>query len=172
LQSFKDVVPTIKNVFVPYSPADKSAEASLRMLDSASPKVGITLIKKPFYPDTDIFADGYIPAGIDAIILPREGRVMSRIRDFAKYCLEHKLPLSTPRYAQVKLGALTGYGFNGYDVGQQSARMAHLILSGRPVSAVPVETSKDYLFINLKTAGQIGIEISDSILRQAHNIVR
>ncbi|WP_163350964.1 ABC transporter substrate-binding protein [Desulfovibrio sp. JC010] len=173
LLSLKDVVPSVNNVFVPYSPGDKSAAASLRMLEDAAPKVGVILTKKPFYKETNILVDkSYVPDGVDAILLPREGLVMSRIRDFVTLCLERKLPLSTPRYKQVELGALTGYGFNGYKIGRQSARMAHMLLSGAPVSSLPVETSEDYLFINLKTAGKIGVDISDEILRQAQEIVR
>ena len=173
LQSLKDVVPTVRRVFVPYSPGDKSAAASLKMLEEAAPKVGVTLIKKPFYPETDLLADKeYVPANVDAVLLPREGLVMSRIKDFVTICLERKLPLSSPRFRQVEAGALTGYGFNGYELGKQGARMAHMIFSGAPVSSLPVESSENYLFINLKTAKAIDVEISDTILRQANNIVR
>ncbi|WP_421900659.1 ABC transporter substrate-binding protein [Maridesulfovibrio sp.] len=173
LQSLKDVVPTVSRVFVPYSPGDKSAAASLIMLEKAAPKVGVTLIKKPFYPETDLHADKeYVPADVDAVLLPREGLVMSRIKNFVTVCIDRKLPLSTPRFKQVEAGALTGYGFNGYEIGRQSSRMAHMVFSGAPVSSLPVETSEDYLFINLKTAKAIGVNISDTVLRQANNIVR
>lgn len=173
LASLTEVVPGIRKVFIPYSPEDESSRASLRMLEKAAAKLGIILVKKPFYTNTDILKDReYVPHGIDAILLPREGLVMSRIHSFVEICLDRKLPLSSPRYKQVEQGALTGYGFNGYEVGKQAARLAHRILSGTPISELPVETSEDYLFINLKTAAAIGIKINDAALRQAHNIVR
>ncbi|WP_320172921.1 ABC transporter substrate-binding protein [Maridesulfovibrio sp.] len=173
LQYLKYVAPAVTKVFIPYSLGDKSAAASLKMLEEAAPKVGVELVKKPFYRETDLFADKeYVPADVDAVLLPREGLVMSRINDFVALCLERKLPLSTPRFKQVEAGALTGYGFNGYEIGRQSARMAHMLFSGAPVSSLPVEISEDYLFINLKTAKAIGVDISDTLLRQAKNIVR
>jgi putative ABC transport system substrate-binding protein len=173
LQSLKDVVPAVQKVFVPFSPGDKSAGSSLKMLEEAAPKLGVTLIKKPFYWETNILEDkSYVPDGVDAVLLPREGLVMSRIRNFVLLCLERNLPLSTPRYSQVELGALTGYGFNGYEIGRQGARLARMILSGTSPASLPVDISDDYLFINLKTAEKIGIKISDDVLRQAQNIVR
>ncbi|WP_419780317.1 ABC transporter substrate-binding protein [Maridesulfovibrio sp.] len=173
LQSLKDVVPSVERVFVPYSPMDKSARASLKMLAEAAPKVGLELITKPFSRDTDVLGDkSYVPVDVDAVLLPRDGLVMSRIRDFVKLCLERKLPLSSARFKQVEQGALTGYGFNGYEIGRQSARLAKMIFSGSSTSALPVEVSEDYLFVNLKTAKEIGVDISDEVLRQAHKIVR
>jgi len=173
LQSLKDVVPSVNRVFIPYSPGDKSASASIRMLEEAAPKVGVTLVKKAFYPETNLLLEkDYVPENIDAILLPREGLVMSRIKNFVAVCFERKVPLSTPRFKQVEAGALTGYGFNGYEIGLQSARMAHMVFSGTRPSSIPVETSEDYLFINMKTAEEIGVNISATVLRQAHNIVR
>ncbi|GKT29903.1 ABC transporter, substrate-binding protein like protein, partial [Aduncisulcus paluster] len=121
LQYLKDVVPTVSKVLVPFSLGDKSAAASVKMLERLLPS------------DKE-----YMPADVDAVLLPREGLVMSRINDFVTVCLERKLPLSTPRFKQVEDGALTGYGFNGYEIGRQSARMAHMLFSGAPVSSLPV----------------------------------
>lgn len=173
LQSLKEVVPRVDRVFVPYSPRDKSAQASLIMLAEAAPKVGLELVTKPFFRDTDVLGDkSYVPVDVDAVLLPRDGLVMSRIRDFVELCIKRKLPLSSARFKQVEQGALTGYGFNGYEIGRQSARLAKMVFSGSPISTLPVETSEDYLFVNLKTAKEIGIDISDEVLRQAYNIVR
>ena len=83
LQYLKDVVPTVSKVLVPFSLGDKSAAASVKMLEEAAPKVGVTLVKKPFYRETDLLSDKeYIPADVDAVLLPREGLVMSRINNF------------------------------------------------------------------------------------------
>lgn len=173
LQALSEIVPGLRRVFVPYSPGDPSATASLGMLQPAADALGLELVKKEFLSDTDIILDPtYIPEGIDAVLLPREGKVMSRIRDFVTVCNERKLPLSSPRYCQVEQGALMGYGFMGFELGRQAARLAHLALSGVPIRSLPVETSKDYLFINLKTARAIGLDIDDAVLRRSHRIVR
>ena len=172
LASLKRVLPSLNTVFVPYSPGDKSAEASLSALRKASSKLGVTLVTKPFSRDINLQNEiDYIPQDIDAVFLPREGLVMSRIKNFAALCLERKLPLSTPRYRQVELGALTGYGFVGFEIGRQASRQARKILSGATVAETPVEASTDYLFINLETARKIGIAIGENILEDADYLI-
>lgn len=173
LQSLTEIVPDVHRVFVPYSPEDKSAAASLSQLRPAAGALGVELVTKEFWADTDPVLDpGYIPPDVDAVLLPREGRVMSRIHDFVTVCNDRKLPLSTPRYWQVEAGAALGYGFMGYELGRQAARQAHLALTGTPIASIPVESSRDYLFVNLKTAKTIGLHMDDAVLRRAHRIIR
>ncbi|MCG8618741.1 MAG: hypothetical protein MI802_21180, partial [Desulfobacterales bacterium] len=78
----------------------------------------------------------------------------------------------TPRFKQVEAGALTGYGFIGSSIGRRAARLADLILKGADPGSLPIETAEDYLFLNLKTAAAIGLEIDDHIIRQAHTLVK
>lgn len=173
LESLKLVVPSVVRVFVPYTPEDKSARASLDMLQEAAPQVGVELVPGQFLPSTDLAAHPeFVPADIDAVLLPRDGLVMSKIADFVRICTARRLPLSTPRGDQVKAGALLGYGFDGHELGHQAARMARMILEGTPVSSLPVEMSADYLFVNLATADAIGVTVSDAVLRRAHVIYR
>ncbi|WP_022663360.1 ABC transporter substrate-binding protein [Paucidesulfovibrio longus] len=172
LQSLLEVVPAVRRVFVPYNPLDSSALASLNQLRRAAPSLNVELLPKPFTPKTDLFAPGYAPEGIDAVFLPREGLVLSRIKDFVSLSARRKLALSTPRFDQVEQGALTGLGFIGYEVGKQAARLAHLLLSGTPVASLPVETAEDYLFINLAAAERLGIHVPETVLRRADRLIR
>ena len=142
LQSLLEVAPGVHHVFVPYNPLDSSALATLNQLRRAAPALNVELLPKPFTPKTDLFAPEYVPEGIDAVFLPREGLVLSRIKDFVSLCSQRKLAISTPRFDQVEQGALTGLGFIGYEVGRQAARLAHLLLSGTPVASLPVETAE------------------------------
>ena len=108
---------------------------------------------------------------IDAIFLPRDGLVMSKATQFVELCREHKLLLSTPRLSQVKSGVLMGYGFIGFELGKQAARLSHRVLEGELPANLPVESSQDYLFINMKSANEIGLQIPDSALRRATEII-
>lgn len=173
MQALKEVAPGIKRVLVPYNPADKSAQATLAQLDAAQGKLGVELVKKEFFKETNIIEDpAYVPQDIDAVFLPRDGLIMSRIKNFVQVCIERKLPLSTPRHGQVRQGALTGYAFVGYEVGKQAARMAHQVLAGVKVSELPVETARDYLIINMETAEKIGLAPPDAVLRRTEYIIR
>ncbi len=56
--------------------------------------------------------------------------------------------------------------------GRQGARMADRILKGAKPAVLPVETAEYFLTINLKKAQEMGLDISDDILRQADTIIR
>lgn len=173
LQSLTKLAGGVRRVLVPYTPGDASAAASLEMLAPAARALGVRLAARPFPvpPDGPPIPAG-IPRGVDAVLLPRDGWVLAHTPDFVKACKERKLPLSVPRFSLVKAGALEGYGFIGFELGKQAAGMAHLLLSGVPVRSVPVETAREYFFINLETARTIGLSVDDATLRRARRIVR
>ena len=53
------------------------------------------------------------------------------------------------------------YASDLFEIGKQSARLAHQILQGVKPADLPIETSDFYLTINLKTAEAIGLDIPD-----------
>ncbi len=173
LQSLIDTFPEIKTVCVPFTPQDKAAEASLFQLNSAATKLGISLLAVPFRQGSSLESiRSLIPLAADAVLLPREGRVMSRSNDFSTVSIERKLPLSVARFSQAEAGALMGYGFVGSALGEQAARLARQIMRGTPVANLPVETAEDFLFFNLDTAALMELEIPESALRRAHFLIQ
>jgi putative ABC transport system substrate-binding protein len=57
-------------------------------------------------------------------------------------------------------------------MGKQAGRLADQIFKGTKPADLPVETSEYFLEINLRTAKLIGLDIEDTTLRQANNVVR
>jgi putative tryptophan/tyrosine transport system substrate-binding protein len=167
------ISPWINKIFIPYNPNDKSSLISLQKLKEAVAMFGFHLTAKEIQNHEEIDALlGNFPTGFDAIFLPRDGMIMSRIEDFAKVAKQKKLILSSTRLEMAKKGALFGFGFNSFELGRQMARLADLILHGSNPGKLPIETAEDYLSINLKVADILGITISENILRQAHIIIR
>lgn len=170
LQCLLDVAPHARRVLVPYNPEDPSAKATLAVIMNTREQLGVEIVAQPFRATDRVDAPDFLPPGVQAVFLPRDGLVLSRIDDFIALCIARRIPLSTPRKDQVQRGALTGYGLVGHEIGRQAARMAHLLLSGAPVSSIPVETARDYLFINLDTARRMGLSIPEAVLRRAQYV--
>ncbi|WP_159441287.1 ABC transporter substrate-binding protein [Desulfopila aestuarii] len=167
------IAPRIKKILLPYNPNDKSSVISVEKAREAAELFKLTLDARQVsnHKEIDILLAEF-PDDVGAIFLPRDGMVMSRVEDFAKVANQKKIILSGTRLEMAERGALFGFGFNGFMVGKQMARMADQILRGRKPGDLPVETAEDYLSINLKTANTLGITISEHILRQAHTIIR
>ncbi len=167
------IAPRAKHVYLPYNPADKSALTSLALVRQAAPALGITLLPQA------IHAPGEIPAALaalpreaDAIFLPRDSTVESRIKDFVALSLRRKLPLCAPSLSQTEAGALFSYGFSHRQIGRQAARLAVQILRGASAANLPVEAADSQLAINLRTARAIGLSIPSDIVLQAEVVIR
>jgi putative ABC transport system substrate-binding protein len=174
LQWIKEFSQQAKTVLVPYNPDDTSSVLSLQDAREAAAVLGLDIQAKAVRNQDEIsalIAQG-ADDGIDAIFLPRDAMVMVRVKDFIDLSLRQKAILSSARSDLVEGGALFSYGFIGFEVGKQVARLADLILQGKSAGDLPVETAEDFLTINLETANAIGLTIAPHILRQAHQIFR
>jgi len=173
LEWLKKIAPTVKRVYLPYNPADRSALASLELARQAAAVLGIELLAEAIRSGEEVRpALAALPADIDAIFLPRDSTIEARIADFTATALQRRLPLCAPSLLQVEAGALFSYGFMHRQIGQQAARLADQILRGTSPADLPVETAESRLVINQVTARAIGLPISGEILRQAEKVIR
>ena len=173
LQWLAQLSPQVKRVFLPYNAADKSALESLRQVEQGAETLGLDLIAHPITNIEEVdAAAANIPAEADAVFLPRDSTVESRVERFVEATLARRLPLCAPSLLQVEAGALLSYGFNHFQIGRQAARLVQQILAGTPPADLPVETAESYLALNLKSAEAIGMELPEAVLRQAAELVR
>lgn len=174
LQWSVEIAPQIRNVLVPYNPEDTSALASLETARQGAAGLGLKLLARTVRNQAEI--DALIaqwPEGVDSVYLPRDGMVMSRIKDFAELAIRKKMVLSTgTRVSYVEQGALFSYGFDDKEITRQVARLADQILKGKKPGDLPVETAEDYLAVNLRTAKAIGLVVDKRILGLAHRVIR
>jgi len=167
------LVPTIKTIFVPYTPNDNASVLTIKDIKTVAKQLNIKVITKPLLnkSEIDTFINS-IPSNIDAIILPRDSLVESQIEKFAQYAITHKLPLSVPSYQQVQKGALFTFGFIHKELGKDAAKMADKILKGVKVTDLPIKFGNVYLVINESTANKIGLKLTDDVKRNAKLIIK
>jgi putative ABC transport system substrate-binding protein len=164
------VVPTIKKVYIPFNPEDRSAVLSLETVSKAAATLGVELITRETRTVEEVIAAiENMPQEADAIFLLPDSLVGSQATKFARY----KLPTSAADPANMEiLNMLTSYGMDLKAVGKQAARLVDQIFQGIKPADLPVETAEFYFAINLKTAKVIGLNIPSDILEQANIVVR
>ena len=173
LRWLQDLAPQVKRIYFPYNPQDKSALETLRQIEQAAPKLGMTLVKVEMASPAAIMAGiAEAPQGIDAIFLPRDSSIESKISEFVELSYQRKIPLSAPSLTQVRQGALYTYGFVHYEFGKQSARLVNQIITGVSPADLPVELAENYLAINLMAVEKIGLSLDAEVLRRADIIIR
>ncbi|NTV94678.1 MAG: hypothetical protein HGA75_04590 [Thiobacillus sp.] len=172
LKWLTEIAPTARHVFVPYTPGDKSAEASLATIMAAAPRLGVTLLPLPVRDEAGVVAAlANPPAGLEAVFLPRDSRIESQIKRFVEFAAARRLPLCAPSLSQVEQGALMSYGFVHEEVGRQAARLADQIFQGVKPGDLPVEMAESILALNTAAARRIGLSLPNDILRQAEKVV-
>jgi putative ABC transport system substrate-binding protein len=168
------IVPGVKRVFVPHNPNDNSSVQSVNSLQTAAAELGVELVIQEVSTPEEIAAvSTHFPEDVDAVFLPRAGSLTNRISDFVQTADAQGIPVVYAEIGQiVEDGVMISYGASYYDMGKQASGLAVQILEGTAAADLPVQVAESYLGINLKTAAVIGVEIPDSMVRLATQVVR
>jgi putative ABC transport system substrate-binding protein len=175
LELLKQMVPGIQRVYIPYDPNHSAVVGqALPTIQGTADSLGIELVLQAIQePEAVRSSAENIPDDVDAVyIIHLDRMVMQDHRAFIDNALERRLPLSLFASSGVERGALMSFGTQYYAIGEQAARMAEHILQGAEAAETPVEIPEFFLSVNLQTADTIGLEIPDSIIRQADLVVR
>jgi putative ABC transport system substrate-binding protein len=114
--------------------------------------------------------------GIDALWIVPDETVLAPV------VVEHMLlssyrngiPLLGLSRRHAQMGALLSLSIaSSEDIGRQAGELANQALAGKSVSAIPFTMARMIdLTVNLKTARKLGIEVPQSVIDSAHEVIR
>nr|GAJ31496.1 hypothetical protein BDOA9_0106760 [Bradyrhizobium sp. DOA9] len=177
LAQLKEALPMASRIAAIWHPAAYGKTTTQGMIsgaESASKTVGVHL-QLIAVQDPDGLGEAFSTlagARADAVFLfpsPMFFIARKRIADLAA---EHRLPLFAIGKEFVQLGALLSYGADIIDLNRLSTDYVDKILKGAKPGDLPVEQPTKYeLFINLKTAKTLGIEVPAALLAHADGVI-
>ena len=175
LEILKDVVPQTRKVgLLQTGEMRGSGPLMLAALEKAATRLRVELVPVVIEHPADLRArfGSMKSAGIDAYLV-LVGPTMDFMRaEIAAQALHQHLPgIATYRgYAEV--GGLLSYGASPRAIGLRAARYVDRILKGASPAELPVEQPDRFEFvINLKTAKELGLGISSSVLTRADDVI-
>lgn len=165
------IAPETRQVYVPYNPDDELSVTYLIGLDRVASQLNIELVPgETRTVEEAVAAIERVPADIDAVFRVPSPTLDPRNSELSQAAIKRGLPMAAGHpLDEAMLLTLTPSMF---EIGKQAARLAHRIRQGIKPADLPVETAEISLTINLETAKAIGLDIPDSILRQADVIIR
>jgi putative ABC transport system substrate-binding protein len=168
------IVPGVKRIYSPNNPNDPASVQSLQALTDAANTMGVEIVvSEGTTPDELDTITNTIPENVDAVFVLRSGSLGMRIGNFVQAANERRIPVVISDIGfKIDQGAMIGYGPGYVEMGQQAARLGDLILKGTSPAVLPVENAEVFLGLNLQTAQTIGIDVPDTILTQAKQLVR
>jgi putative tryptophan/tyrosine transport system substrate-binding protein len=173
LNLIKSLVPKITKVGVIFNPGEANSVSQVDALKAASKPLGIEIVESPAAQST-LVADAArsLVGKVDAVLLPTDSTVISVVESVVTVGRKAHLPVFASDTGSVERGALAALGFNYYDMGKLTAKMAVSILKGANPGSIPALVPEDQdLYINKGSATAMGVDIPAGVLAGAKKVV-
>ncbi len=171
LELVKTFRPDAKAVGMVYNAGESNSVFLVNQAEKDAATMGLTIVKAPAGTSAEVQAAAQSLIGrADAIMVIGDNTAVSALESIIKVAEQNKMPLVAGDPDSVKRGAVAAYGFDYYDLGKQTGAMAAKVLSGTPISDIPVEFAKNLqLSVNEKAAAAQGVTLPQDLIDQAVN---
>ncbi len=173
MELFREIVPGLKRVLVPYDATNADAVDHMRVHREAARHLGLTLVERPVKSEEEartvltalrksdadgVFSLRFLSSNISGFILEIAQRAVIPTMFHIPFFVER--------------GGLASYSANTYELGKQAARLVAKILQGAKPADLPVEQPVKFeLVINLKAAKALALTIPPSVLLRADRVI-
>jgi putative ABC transport system substrate-binding protein len=175
LEILKEAVPAVSRVGVLASPLHAGEQRELRETQSTARGLGTALQYNQVKNTTEVGAafDTIIKEKANALLVFPDPVTNAHREQIVEFAAKHRLPSMFGRREPVEAGGLISYGANLDEVYRRIPVHVDKILKGAKPADVPTELpTKFEMFINLKTAKQIGVTIPPNLLARADKVIK
>jgi len=162
--------PKVKTVGVVVNEGEQNALVAVKRAEEALSKHGVKLVRAAAANGSEVKQAAESLVGkVDAIYITKDNTVVSSFESVVQVAEKHKLPLFAGDIDSVKRGAFATYGYEYYDIGYTTGKMAADILkNGKKPGELPVGfPDKLDLYMSLKAAKAQGITVTDALKAKA-----
>ena len=175
MELLKEALPSLKRVAILANPQHPGEQSELHASQSAAKELGLAL--EYFQLPTTAKLDDTLPAiaksHSEAIVVFPDAYMMGFTERIAEFAIKNRIPAISGWAQFAEGGNLMTYGPNLRDSFRRLATYVDKILKGAKPSDLPVELPMKLEFvINLKTAKQIGLTISPTVLYRADKVIK
>ena len=173
IEVLRDVVPGLKRLGLLTNGADPFAKPFIAENRELAKRLGLELhivdVRRP--QDTASAYAELKRRGVQAVVV--QGVLSGPVWKAAELALEYRLPALSFLGPFADSGGLIYYSQDTGDVYRRAASFVRRILAGAKPGELPVERpTQTELVINLRTAQQLGITVSPSLLLRADRVIR
>jgi len=174
LELLKQIAPNVTRAAVLRDAAISSGIGQFAVIQSVARSVGVDVsaisLRDGAEIERSIAAFARAPNG--GLILTAGARSSVHRDLIIALAARHKLPATFQERLYAAAGGLVSYGPNFLDQYRRAAGYVDRILKGEKPADLPVQAPTKYeLVINLKTAKALGIDVPDSVLARADEVI-
>ncbi|KAB2337151.1 ABC transporter substrate-binding protein [Cytobacillus depressus] len=151
-----------KNIGVIFNSGEQNSEVQAKAVRELAEGFGAKVVEATVSTSAEVKQAAESLVGrVDAIYVPTDNTVVSALESVISVANSKKIPLFVGELDSMKRGAVAASGFNYFDLGYQTGKMAAEILKGnKKASELPVELPSSLkLVINKKAAEEQGVEV-------------
>lgn len=151
-----------KTIGIIYNAGEQNSEVQVAQVKELAAKFGATVEEASISTSAEVKQGAESLVGrVDAIYVPTDNTVVSALESVIAVANNEKIPLFVGELDSMARGAIAASGFDYFDLGYQTGKMAADILKGnKKPSEIPVELPSSLtLMINKKAAEAQGLEV-------------
>jgi len=174
LAMIKEVVPGLKRLGIPFNPGEPNAVSIIAAMKVVAAEQGIEIIEAPAPKSSDVMvASQKLIGKVDAIYTTLDNTIITALESIVKVGIDAQIPVFSADTDSVTRGAVAAVGFNYNDLGRQTGEMVIEVLKGKNPGDMPVRIAEGTdIYVNLKTARMMGVEIPESLLARATKVIK
>lgn len=173
LELLTQIVPNARRVGVLYNSGEVNSVVQVQIARDAARDLGLTLVEATAATTAEVLQAAQSLVGrVDAIYVPTDNTVVAAIESVVLVSEQARLPLIAGEDQSVENGALATIGIDYYQLGRQTADIAHRVLQGEDPAEISIEYQSEMtVVLNLGAARRIGLTIPEAVLAQAARII-
>jgi putative ABC transport system substrate-binding protein len=174
LELLKEIAPTVNRVAVLREPGLTTAVAQFAALQAVAPALRVELVPLNVRDADEIERSvaGFAQSSRDGLIVTSSPLAAIHRKVIVALASRYKLPAVYYERYIVADGGLASYGPDFIDQYRRAASYVDRILKGEKPADLPVQAPTKYeLAINLKTAKALGIDVPDTLLARADEVI-
>jgi putative ABC transport system substrate-binding protein len=110
---------------------------------------------------------------VDALVVVGNALIFQHSKEVFELATKYRLPSMTEEARYANAGGLMSYGASLADLYRRTAEYVVAILKGAKPGDLPVKLASRFeIFVNLKTAEQLGVVIPQNVLVQADKVIK
>ena len=176
VELLKELLPRMSRVAVLWDPAGPGPTIAFKEYKAAARAFSLELrsleVRGP-NPDFEGAFQAAKTAHAEALIVVGNALMAQHVKQVVELATKYRLPSMTEERRYVNAGGLISYGTNAADLYRRAAGYVVEILKGaRPGDLPLTPPAKFEIFINLKTAQQLGLVIPQHVLIRADKVIK
>jgi putative ABC transport system substrate-binding protein len=174
LELLKQIAPGVRRVAVLGDPDTATGPAQFGVIQAVAPslRVEVSSFNKRDASEIERAVTAFARTPNGGLIVTAGGPALINRDLLITLTARHKLPAVYFDRAFVTAGGLLSYGPDRIDLYRRAARYVDRILKGEKPADLPVQAPTRYqLVINLKTAKTLGLDVPQSLLASANEVI-